>query len=214
MIQGIIYKWTNLKNNKVYIGKTTREKERYYEHLHDRRKDLPFHRALDKYGKDNFRYEVIFCTKSNSHDNLNVVLNTLERYYIKKFKANNKHFGYNLTEGGDGLSGYKMTEEHKKNISTSSIGHQYRGVGKGNYKHSDETKKLLSNKKLGIKNEHFYKPVSMYDLEGNHLMDFNSIHEARLYIDGGTLKGGSKHISDVCKGIRSNCSGYKWQYKI
>lgn len=35
-MRGIIYKWTNKINNKCYIGKTIREKERIKQHLKNR----------------------------------------------------------------------------------------------------------------------------------------------------------------------------------
>ena len=36
-----------------------------------------------------------------------------EKYYISKYKTNNSEFGYNLTEGGDGIVGFKFSEEAK-----------------------------------------------------------------------------------------------------
>lgn len=210
MIQGIIYKWTNLKNNKSYIGKTTREKKRYYEHLKDRRKDLPFHRALDKYGVDNFKYEVIFKTSSNSIDNLNVILSTLEKHYIKKFKSNDKKFGYNLTEGGDGASGIIRSAVTREKIRKARLGKPHPHLGHPN---SLESREKMRKAKIGYKPTHSYKPVLMLDLKGNLLMEFKSIMDARLYVDKGNITGGSKHIGSVCKGERNQCKGYKWKYK-
>lgn len=53
---GFIYQCTNLINNKIYIGQTTRSlKERKAEHLHKVINDgTYFHNALLKYGADNF----------------------------------------------------------------------------------------------------------------------------------------------------------------
>lgn len=38
------------------------------------------------------------------------VLNELETKFILKFSSNDEHFGYNLTEGGQGSKGIKVTE--------------------------------------------------------------------------------------------------------
>ena len=56
-----IYKITNLINGKIYIGYTTKTAERRFsEHWCDRKSiNCIFHRALNKYGKNNFKVETI-----------------------------------------------------------------------------------------------------------------------------------------------------------
>ena len=41
-----------------------------------------------------------------------------EKYFIRKLKTKNSKFGYNLTDGGDGVSGYKHT---KKDLVCKSL---------------------------------------------------------------------------------------------
>lgn len=94
---GYIYKVTNKIDNKVYIGQTCRDpKKRWIEHYsRDINKDTYFHRALKKYGKDNFLWEVIEQCEDD-------VLNEREIYWIKYYDSyykNNK--GYNMTYGGE-----------------------------------------------------------------------------------------------------------------
>lgn len=57
----IIYKATNILNGKSYIGLTTRDlNERKLEHLrHTYTENTYFHKAINKYGKENFIWEVI-----------------------------------------------------------------------------------------------------------------------------------------------------------
>jgi group I intron endonuclease len=105
MIEMIIYKITNLLNNKIYIGKTTRKlNARRLEHLSDSRvgSKLPIHNAIRKYGENNFSFEVI--DEANTQEELN----DKEVYWIKKYNSyihwNNSN-GYNLSIGGDGASG-------------------------------------------------------------------------------------------------------------
>ena len=48
-LYGIIYKYTNKINKKVYIGQTINESRRKREHR-EAKGDYPFHRAIRKYG--------------------------------------------------------------------------------------------------------------------------------------------------------------------
>lgn len=63
----IIYKVTNLITNKSYIGLSTRTlQERKLEHLrHLDSENTYFHRAIKKYGKENFSWEIIDDTASS-----------------------------------------------------------------------------------------------------------------------------------------------------
>ena len=89
----------------MYIGKTEHPNpiDRWKEHLEDMKREScktrPFYRALNKYGVENFNFEVIDNT-DNADD-----LCELEKYYIEKYRTY-VHFensnGYNCTLGGDG----------------------------------------------------------------------------------------------------------------
>lgn len=96
MRTGIIYKFTNKINNKIYIGQTTQTLEqRIKKHLSQLNDNTYFHRALKKYGIDNFIVEII--EQNISLDELN----KREKYWVKfydAYYASNK--GYNLTQGG------------------------------------------------------------------------------------------------------------------
>lgn len=57
-----LYKITNQINNKVYIGQTLHPNRRWTEHCaHAKAQDdqLPIHLAIAKYGKENFKFEVL-----------------------------------------------------------------------------------------------------------------------------------------------------------
>ena len=62
---GYIYKITNLINNKLYIGQTTKSLEwRWLKHQKDsitykHHLDTKFARAIRKYGVDNFKIELL-----------------------------------------------------------------------------------------------------------------------------------------------------------
>lgn len=98
-----IYKITNLVNNKVYIGKSTQIEKRKYQHFYDafydnpsnRNYNMTVHKAIRKYGKKNFNFEIIeFCDINQ--------LNEREQYWIKYY--NSKCYGYNDSDGGEGVA--------------------------------------------------------------------------------------------------------------
>lgn len=94
-----IYKITNLVNNKIYIGYTSRNlKRRFYEHCwsasQDKDKNI-LHKAINKYGKNNFKIEEVLSFNENEKN-----WEELERYYINYFNAYVPN-GYNVAEGGN-----------------------------------------------------------------------------------------------------------------
>lgn len=55
-----IYKITNKINNKIYIGQSVRPFERFSQHCHNKRTNISLiNKAIQKYGKENFNFEII-----------------------------------------------------------------------------------------------------------------------------------------------------------
>lgn len=85
---GIIYMYES-PSGKYYIGQTTRPKSRKNEHASmSYNSELPFHRAIRKYGFKNLKYSVLCTITCNSLENLKDILNNLEKYYIVQYKGN------------------------------------------------------------------------------------------------------------------------------
>lgn len=109
---GSIYKITNTVNGKAYIGQTRHdaEKTRIRHHLNGNSRGSELvKRAVEKYGKDAFTYEIL-------HDGIiPEFLDTLEMEAIEKFNTLVPH-GYNLTTGG---SNGTRSEETKRKMSES-----------------------------------------------------------------------------------------------
>lgn len=55
-----------------------------------------------------------------------------ETMNIEKYDTNNPNFGYNLTKGGDGLVGYKFSNESKKHLSEIHSGKNHWNYGNRN----------------------------------------------------------------------------------
>lgn len=62
-----------------------------------------------------------------------------------------------MTDGGEGASGYKLTEEHKDKIRQSKIGNKNPNYGK---KLSDEICKKMSNSRSGNKHYLFGQKIT------------------------------------------------------
>lgn len=92
-----IYKITNTKTNKVYVGQTTRtpgtRKCEHWWHLENNtHKNLKLQNSWNKWGPDSFTFEVLEeCLDENR--------GLLEVNYIQYFDS--YHNGYNLTPGGE-----------------------------------------------------------------------------------------------------------------
>lgn len=108
-----VYKITNKVTNKVYIGITNQGSgARYRHHWYESRigEPSPIHRSMAKYGEENFTLEIIDF--ADTYDELK----EKEKYWIKQYNSTDRTIGYNLTEGGDGTFGKKLSEETKDKI--------------------------------------------------------------------------------------------------
>jgi group I intron endonuclease len=147
----IIYKATNLINNKIYIGKTVYTlKKRKRRHILDavnKRNKMLIAAAIRKYGEENFTWETVDrCLFTES-------LIELEKYYIKKFDSMVPR-GYNVTPGGDG-GGYIPSEETKKKLSLQKFGNRW-NIGK----HRTEEEKEKMRKPHGPMSEETKRKLS------------------------------------------------------
>lgn len=96
---GSIYKIINLINQKIYIGKTTKNIEnRFNKHKDNAAKKINrrLYDSMNFYGYDNFNIEEIEYVEDNSH------LSKREIYWILFFNSNDPEIGYNMTNGGEG----------------------------------------------------------------------------------------------------------------
>lgn len=156
MVAMIIYKTTNLINNKIYIGKDSRNKINYL----GSGKILKL--SIEKYGRENFIKETIEICHTQKE------LCEREKYWIEWYK-NKEYKLYNIAEGGSGgkttpvpwNKGKKLaplSEDHKEKISKALMGHIQAeetkikiGEGLKNQPKSEEHKDKLSKANKGKK---------------------------------------------------------------
>lgn len=114
---GFIYRIYNKANGKSYIGQTKNLKKRWYSHVwssksHDRHSLIS--RAIHKYGIENFDFLILEEGLETQEE-----IDLLEVYYIAYFDTNSSRggSGYNLTDGGEGVKGLKMSKGSKRLMS-------------------------------------------------------------------------------------------------
>ena len=136
----------NRLNGKGYIGITTRSVgRRWYEHRFVQNScGKLLSRAIQKYGEESFEIKVLASAIADVDS-----LKELEKQLIIQHNTIVPS-GYNLTMGGDGVFGYKQSDEQKKRN-----GDLKRGI-----KHSEETRQKMRDAHLGEKNHFFGKTHS------------------------------------------------------
>lgn len=97
-----LYKITNLVNGKLYIGVTKNPKHRMRQHFHNKKqnKNSIIRKAVNKYGPENFKFEVV-CIGNKEY------IYDLEVKVIALY--NTIEDGYNIKPGGIGGAGHKVS---------------------------------------------------------------------------------------------------------
>lgn len=125
---GSIYSFTNLINNKRYVGLTTNpelRRSRHIEYSKDLNCEAPLYRAIRKYGLNNFKFEILENKVPIDK------LGEREKYWISKY--NSLYNGYNSTPGGEGGNTYaKKSSEEIKEIG-NRISNAIKGDNNGNH---------------------------------------------------------------------------------
>lgn len=229
---GEVYLITNLINLKKYVGITSRGYlKRFEEHIRGSNTpssdtyNTPFKRALRKYGRENFKIELL-----KSCDTMEQA-KEYEIFYIKEFntfvKFDNCN-GYNCTMGGDGVSGlygkpivqidkygniiqeFQGITEAEQVMNTRGICECCQGIIRTSvgflWYYKDEVS-YLSKQELIDEISIRLGKVVQFDLEGNTIKIWNSITEASK-----SLNCSAGNISMVCNNIRNHCKNYVWKF--
>lgn len=202
---GYIYKFENKVNGKIYIGKTKNINNRIYQHSHVTKcRNTKFGNAIKKYGIDMFSFDVLITIHSRNRDNLDIILNCLEKYFIKKYNSFNE--GYNCTLGGDGTINFKHSEETKNKLRCRVVSESARKkIGDA---HRGKTcHRRLTNKWRNSVVEAKSIPIKQFSKDGTFIRQWSSVTEASL-----SCKLPKSCISRVCKGERKSCGGFIWKY--
>jgi group I intron endonuclease len=237
---GHIYLITNKINGKLYVGQTVQElNQRLYQHIASAvHRDSLLHRAILKYGGDNF--EISELEPVDDKD-----LSAREKYWINKL-GTLKPNGYNINPGGAGvihhgqetkdrirntlrgrdlvspearergrlkLIGIKRSEATKRLISDvakTRVGAKNAFFGKT---HSEETKRRIAEKAIGRPSSKRLGITGYTDTE-EHI--FVSMTEAYnwLYEHGMTKGARASVISNLKRCIESKGSAYGFHWRF
>lgn len=187
-------------NGKTYIGITKADKPENRWGLNGTgyRLQQLFWRAIQKYGWDNIQHIIILNNLSKA------VAIECEKYLISKFKTNDAEFGYNLTTGGEGVSGYVYTEEQCKRRSERMKGHTT----------SEETRKKIGQaNSIALKGKTIPLEVRKKLSEANkgkkhpHTLEQDRLQSERL--KGNKLHLGYKASEESKKRMSEAHKGYK-----
>ena len=145
-----IYGLECLVNHKIYVGKTSKTLEERI-HWHKYANSL-IGRAIRKYG-----WEKSFIAVILAECETNKEANELEKFWIAKLNCKAPN-GYNLTDGGDGVTGHVISLETRAKISAKLKGHivsaetrRKLSIANKGKKISDEVKEKISKAGKGRK---------------------------------------------------------------
>jgi group I intron endonuclease len=140
---GVIYKITNLKNDRCYIGQTTKENPWKRIRVHYRDSTMSYiNKAITKHGESCFKWEILMTCFDKKG------LNRMEKYFVKYFNSMSPN-GYNLKEGGDcGGKSSKITKL-KQSLKRKHLLKNKTPKWKGK-KRSKETRELMSKQRKGF----------------------------------------------------------------
>ncbi len=145
---GCVYMATNMVNGKKYIGKTmkslsSRKGAHISASLHG--SQVLFHKAIRKYGVRSFDWNKVYHSKNEQE------LFHKEIEYIKLHKTKCPK-GYNLTDGGEGATGYICSPEQRKRMSENRKGFKHTAEAKAKMGIAVKGRKLSEEhkKKVGL----------------------------------------------------------------
>jgi group I intron endonuclease len=189
-----IYMWTNLINNKSYVGSSVLLTSRFSTYFslaaleNKLKKDSSaIHRALLKYNYVNFKLEILeYCNKE--------ILISREQYYIDLLKPE-----YNILKIAGSNFGFKHSIESKLKISSKVRGINNPFFGK---EHTEESRNRIGEslklyyKRINIENKCWSKSeetklkislrsrgvkIDVFDKENKFILNFSTITSAAIY---------------------------------
>lgn len=209
-----IYKYTS-PSGKHYVGQTCKSTQRGRAERDGKGyQSCPlFWRAIQKYGWDNFQYEILEKVESREE------ANAREIYYIQLYKSNNPEFGYNTQAGGEQSGNFeylqrlegikKMWEEGK------TVGEIQKYYGLSQQTLCYEMQQLNIDGKERIKRsagQYLAKLVYQYDLNLNLIATYNSTAEAERATGILNIRRSCAKNEEIER-PKYKSGGYYWTYR-
>ncbi len=212
-----LYTIENQVNGKQYIGISSNVARRWLRHKSGQGSKLVY-QAIKKYGLDLFKFDIL-CEGCEED------IKKLEIAVIEKLSTIAPR-GYNLTAGGEGVVGYRHSEETRRKMGESRTGkrngmhdkkhseearrkmgesHTGKRNGMHGKKHSEETRRKIAAKAKGRKQKGSAHPLARRVLVGG--------------VEYGCIKDAAKAIGMKANALRARMSRYNktswpsgWRY--
>ena len=174
----LVYKHTTT-SNKVYIGITCETLAQRCKRGKGYKNNQAFYNAIEKYGWDNIRHEILFTglTKSQAEQK--------EIELIALYKSDKKTHGYNITSGGGVNCGFHLSKTAKDKISKANSGRNNGMYGK-RFTHSKESRdKIMSYVKMrdySNGNNPKARKVCQYTINGELVKVWDCVKSASAFL--------------------------------
>ena len=216
-------------NGKKYVGITSAKPEYRWNGGKGYKRQVVYN-AILKYGWNNIEHIILFENLTETE------AKRTEKRLIETHQTNNKAYGYNLTEGGDGTCGILYTDERRRRVSESNKSRSMKDATREKLRVANigktaslDTRRKLSESRTGEKNAFYGKhhSDSSKKMIGEANSGFNnkkSKHIGRYAANGdlieihGSLRSAEQHgfqrrkYSKVINRLTFvECNGFLWK---
>ncbi len=225
-----IYCTTNNVNNKIYVGKCKRTPDKSVDYFGS---GIALKHAINKYGRDKFSKKIL--EDRLSFDNIN----DREKFWIKELESRDK--GYNLTDGGDGVTNPTQESRDKRSSRMKLIfgeNHPHYGMIRSQESRdnislslmdrdlSEEHKSNVSKNTLGIKKTDKTKSKMSKSKLGKKINSYKAIDQINM--ESNQIIKTFESVSEIyreykditsyrlhkCLETEMEYKGYKWKYSL
>lgn len=138
-------------NGKRYIGITSKRPNARWENGAGYKEGSPMRNAINKYGWNNIKHIILFegLTQEEACDK---EVEPIAKYKTNIYRYGNA-YGYNMTDGGDGAVGHKLSEEKIEKMRQRLLG---------------KTGKECSNSRVVVCDGVEYESLTDFKIKNNH----------------------------------------------
>ena len=192
-------------SGKRYVGITSLPLEKRWQKGYGYRNQI-FYRAVQKYGFDNIKHEVLFekLTKEEAEEK--------EIELISFYKSDDCRYGYNVAHGGNSMGMHSEETKRKIGEASRNISNETRikmGNSRRGKHHTEETKTKIKESLSCIRgsNHPHSRRIYQYDVSGSLIRVWEYIKQ--IYEE---LNFDPSSIVRCCRHKQFTSYGYIWRY--